>query len=103
MNIQPAAWHCAGFSVSRKRAMRASVTVRVPGSTSNLGAGFDCVGVAVARWLRVTARAAPPITGSGERRGEPRKQVTIERRGTLTALSMAPEHDLVYRGCVAVC
>ncbi len=83
--------------------MRASVTVRVPGSTSNLGAGFDCVGVAVARWLRVTARAAPPITGSGERRGEPGKQVTIERRGTLTALSMAPEHDLVYRGFVAAC
>src|SRR5260370_1239676 len=27
--------------------MRASVTVRVPASSSNLGAGFDCVGVAV--------------------------------------------------------
>jgi len=85
--------------------MRASVTVRVPGSTSNLGAGFDCVGVAVARWLQVTARAAPPTTGpgGGRRRAEPGKQVTIERRGTLTALSMAPEHDLVYRGFVAAC
>ncbi len=86
--------------------MRASVTVRVPGSTSNLGAGFDCVGVAVARWLRVTARAAPPTTGStgsGRHRGEPGKQGTSERRGTLTALSMAPEHDLVYRGFVAAC
>ena len=83
--------------------MRASVTVRVPGSTSNLGAGFDCVGVAVARWLRVTARAAPPTGWSGRHRGEPGKQVTIERRGTLTALSMAPEHDLVYRGFVAAC
>src|SRR2546427_629568 len=37
--------------------MRASVTVRVAGSTSNLGAGFDCVGVAVGRWLQVTAQA----------------------------------------------
>ena len=83
--------------------MRASVTVRVPGSTSNLGAGFDCVGVAVARWLRVTARAAPPTTTSGRRPAAPGKQVTIERRGTLTSLSMAPEHDLVYRGFVAAC
>src|ERR1051325_8566163 len=83
--------------------MRASVTVRVPGSTSNLGAGFDCVGVAVARWLRVTARAAPPATASGRRPAAPGKQVTIERRGTLTSLSMAPEHDLVYRGFVAAC
>src|SRR5260370_1013600 len=38
--------------------MRASVTVRVPGSTSNLGAGFDCVGVAVGRWLPLTALCA---------------------------------------------
>src|SRR5213076_3568218 len=40
------------FSGGRGRRMRASVTVRVPGSTANLGAGFDCVGVAVPRWLR---------------------------------------------------
>src|SRR5438876_5771637 len=85
--------------------MRASVTVRVPGSTSNLGAGFDCVGVAVARWLRVTARAAPPTSGSGRRRGGggPGNRVPIGRRGPLTALSMAPGHDLVYRGFVAAC
>ena len=25
--------------------------VRVPASSSNLGAGFDCIGVAVDRWL----------------------------------------------------
>src|SRR5205809_617395 len=89
MNIQPAAWHCAGFSVSRKRAMRASVTVRVAGSTSNLGAGFDCVGVAIARWLRVTARA-------DERHGG--RAVAIQRAGTLQALDIPPEADLVYQG-----
>src|SRR5438128_449795 len=43
--------------------MRASVTVRVAGSTSNLGAGFDCGGVAVGRWLRGTARVAPAAPG----------------------------------------
>jgi homoserine kinase len=74
--------------------MRASVTVRVAGSTSNLGAGFDCVGVAVGRWLRVTARA----TG-----GAPGRPVAIERGGTLRALETAPEADLLYRGFAAAC
>src|SRR5947208_522505 len=46
--------------------MRASVTVRVPGSTSNLGAGFDCVGVAAARQevppvLLLTAESDIPV------------------------------------------
>jgi homoserine kinase len=70
--------------------MRATVTVRVPGSTSNLGAGFDCVGVAVDRWVRVTARLAPGAAG-------------IERRGTLQALDMPLEHDLLFRGFAAAC
>ncbi|HVH66578.1 MAG TPA: homoserine kinase [Gemmatimonadales bacterium] len=70
--------------------MRAMVTVRVPGSTSNLGAGFDCVGVAVDRWLRVTARLAPGAPG-------------IERQGTLRELDTPPERDLLYRGFAAAC
>src|SRR2546430_12549231 len=94
MNIQPAAWHCAGFSVSRKRAMRASVTVRVAGSTSNLGAGFDCVGVGMARGLRVTGRA------DGRHGG---RAVAIQRAGTLQALDIPPEADLVYQGFAAAC
>src|SRR2546428_241664 len=72
--------------------MRASVTVRVAGSTSNLGAGFDCVGVAVGRWLQVTAQAT--------RGGKP---VVIDRGGTLRALDTAPEADLLYRGFAAAC
>jgi homoserine kinase len=79
------------FCFPKEKAMRASVTVRVAGSTSNLGAGFDCVGVAVGRWLRVTARLA---SGSS---------VTIERAGTLTTLETPPENDLLYRGFAAVC
>src|SRR5256884_2146743 len=78
--------------------MRASVTVRVAGSTSNLGAGFDCVGVAIGRWLRVTARAVP---GGGARK--PTAPVAIERGGTLRALDTAPEADLLYRGFLAAC
>src|SRR2546428_10000976 len=77
--------------------MRASVTVRVAGSTSNLGAGFDCVGVAVGRWLRVTARAAR------EAAGKPVAPVAIERGGTLRAPETAPEADLLYRGFAAAC
>lgn len=73
--------------------MRAQVTVRVPGSTSNLGAGFDCVGVAVGRWLRVTARVVPGAAAA----------VTIERRGTLGALDTPPAQDLLYRGFAAAC
>lgn len=71
--------------------MPARVTVRVPGSTSNLGAGFDCVGVAVDRWLNL--RVAIATSGT----------TTIERRGTLSALEMPPEADLVCRGFAAAC
>ena len=81
------------FCFPKEQAMRASVTVRVAGSTSNLGAGFDCVGVAVGRWLRLTARVADA----------PGRLITIERSGTLRDLNTAPEADLVYRGFVAAC
>lgn len=74
--------------------MQTSVTVRVPGSTSNLGAGFDCVGVAIERWLRVTARAVRASTGPA---------VLMERRGTLGSLAPPPEADLIYQGFVAAC
>jgi homoserine kinase len=73
--------------------MRASVTVRVPGSTSNLGAGFDCVGMAVDRWLTLTAHV--PSSGSDA--------VAIERRGTLAAVTVPVEQDLCYRGFLQAC
>jgi homoserine kinase len=82
------------FCFPKEQAMRASVTVRVAGSTSNLGAGFDCIGVAVGRWLRVTARAAPAAAG---------RPIAIERGGTLRNLETAPEADLLYRGFAAAC
>ncbi len=76
--------------------MRASVTVRVPASSSNLGAGFDCVGVAVGRWLRLSARRASPGAAAAA-------PVTLERIGTLATLTGPADEDWLYRGFAAAC
>src|SRR5947209_438583 len=65
--------------------------VRVPASTSNLGAGFDCVGVAVDRWLSASVEVG----------GAP--GVRIHRRGALADLSLPAEGDLVHRGFRLAC
>lgn len=57
-------------------------TVRVPASTSNLGAGFDTLGLAMQRYLG--ARYDP---GEGP--------LTLERAGTLAHLDVTPEEDLL--------
>lgn len=67
-------------------------TVRVPASTSNLGAGFDSIGMALGRWLELTAR----VTGGDG-------PVTIKRAGTLTTLDCVDSDDLIWRGFVAAC
>jgi homoserine kinase len=60
--------------------------VRVPASTSNLGAGFDCIGLALDRYL--TAEFLPSS----------RAGLTVERRGTLKALDDRPlAHDIFVR------
>ena len=68
--------------------------VRVPCSTSNLGAGFDCVGIALDRWLEAEAwldgsdRALPELT----------------RGGALAALGDTPAgDDLLVRGALLAC
>lgn len=58
--------------------------MRVPCSTSNLGSGFDCIGLALDRWL--DARFLPD--------DEP---LRCERHGTLAALSGGSEDDLILR------
>ncbi len=73
--------------------MTARVLVRVPASTSNVGAGFDCVGIAVDQWLTVSAtldpaRDAPPV---------------VERGGTLAALDVAVDEDRLVAGIRAAC
>ena len=72
--------------------MSITVSVGVPASTSNLGAGFDCVGVAVERWINVSARL-----GAGAR------GFTIARRGTLASLTVDAADDRLVIGFRAAC
>ena len=45
--------------------MPASVTIRVPGSTSNIGPGFDCLGIALALHNELTVtRTDGPLSVS---------------------------------------
>ena len=67
-------------------------TVHVPASTSNLGSGFDCIGMAVDRWL--TASVLVDDAGSA---------VTMTRRGALESLTCAPTEDLIHDGFIAAC
>ncbi len=71
-----------------------AASVRVPASTSNLGAGFDCVGIALDRWLQATATlGAHPGT-------DPR----VERAGALAALGdLPPADDLIVLGFARAC
>lgn len=72
--------------------MSASVRVRVPGSTANLGAGFDCIGMAIDRCVQLIAR-----------RGTTDAPVRLERRGALETLTVPAEKDLLYLGFVRAC
>ena len=68
------------------------VTVGVPASTSNLGAGFDCVGVAVERWINVRATLDDSVRG-----------FAIARRGTLASLTLDAADDRLAAGFRAAC
>ncbi len=68
--------------------------VRVPASCANVGSGFDCIGFAVDRWL--TASVAVSADD-----GEP--SVTMQRAGTLAALTLAPVDDALVAGFQAAC
>jgi len=54
-----------------------SVTVRVPGSTSNCGAGFDTLGLALTVYNRVTVTRAPGADPRPERDCDARAQVMV--------------------------
>lgn len=58
--------------------------VRVPASTSNLGAGFDVLGLALNRYLEAEYEPGPG-------------PLRLERRGTLAALAGGPGEDLLVR------
>ena len=67
--------------------------VRVPASTSNLGAGFDCIGAAVDRWL----------TASVVVQTEPDATTQVQRGGTLAKLDVTPDADWIVVGVSAAC
>ncbi len=66
--------------------------VRVPATSSNLGAGFDCVGIAVDRWLTATVSLDAPGEG-----------LVVRRAGRLAGLTLPPEEDLLAQGFRAAC
>lgn len=67
--------------------------VRVPGSTANLGAGFDCVGAAVDRCLTASVVVQP----------EPGATTAIQRGGALAGLDVTPDEDWLVVGLRAAC
>lgn len=73
--------------------MRSALTVSVPGSTSNLGSGFDCVGIAIGRRLRVRVRIDPAVE----------EAVRLERCGMLEGVAVPQRDDRLYAGFVAAC
>jgi homoserine kinase len=78
------------------RSATRTARVRVPASTSNLGGGFDCVGVAVDRWLMASV-----VAHDGGLAGE--AAVTMTRSGALASVARPPEDDLVHAGFAMAC
>ena len=78
--------------------------VRVPASTSNLGPGFDCFGLALKLYLTVSATAVPDAvepcrvttTGAKENEALPRNAVNLIYR----AMSYAAQREGVSLPCV---
>lgn len=66
--------------------------VRVPASSSNLGSGFDCVGIAIDRWLTASVTIDPDAIG-----------FSIHRRGKLSTVRVRADQDLFTRGFRAAC
>lgn len=67
-------------------------TVRVPSSTSNLGAGFDCLGLALDIWLEasIVEGDGPPVYGGALTGFDPTEDFTASALGT----SLPDEHHL---------
>jgi len=70
--------------------------VRIPATSANLGAGFDCIGIAVDRGLSASVEA-------DDDPGSDRAPISISREGTLSSLGVAPNADMLYVGFAAAC
>jgi homoserine kinase len=62
---------------------RDTVTVRVPGSTSNCGAGFDTLGLALSIYNQVTLTRAPGVAAVPERPADARAQAMVAETSAL--------------------
>ena len=72
--------------------VRRRAVVRVPGTTANLGAGFDCIGAAVDRCLTASVVAQPDAEAT-----------QIQRGGTLAGLDVVSDEDWIVVGLRAAC
>lgn len=78
-----------------------TLRVRVPGSTSNLGAGFDCVGLALDLWLVARlVEGSGPSTYGGQLAGLPADRDLIAR--TIRAAGLAENWRLEVRSEIPV-
>uniref|UniRef100_A0A6T2GMA6 Homoserine kinase n=1 Tax=Eutreptiella gymnastica TaxID=73025 RepID=A0A6T2GMA6_9EUGL len=71
---------------------RDSVTVRVPGTSANLGCGFDCIGMALDIWNELTVERAPRFEILIEGEGEavlPRDESNLVCKGVQVAFDAA--------------
>lgn len=73
-----------------------SAHVRIPATSANLGAGFDCVGIAVDRGLSASVEV-------DDNPGFDSAVITIRREGMLASLTLSPEDDTLYAGFAAAC
>jgi homoserine kinase len=66
-----------------------SIDIRVPASTANLGAGFDCLGLALELYLNVRATVV----------SKPGARMAVRSRGVpgSSSLPSAPEENLIFR------
>ena len=73
-----------------------SANVRIPATSANLGAGFDCIGMAVDRGLSASVEADDDARSDSP-------PIAMRREGMLASLAIAPEDDMLYAGLTAAC
>jgi homoserine kinase len=80
------------------KAAKDSVIVRVPGSTSNCGAGFDTLGLALDLYNRVTVSRAPGALPIPDRRSDGRAQAMVaEAAAAFAGATGRPAPGFRYR------
>jgi homoserine kinase len=80
------------------KAANDSVVVRVPASTSNCGAGFDTLGLALSLYNRITVARAPGIDPVPDRHGDSRAQaMVLEAATSFSRATGRPSGGFRYR------